>query len=176
MLAVIVAVYNGHVFWTISLYRSDEGWKCDAADDNYFMMHVFEYLKLVSYCVVPSVVVVVLNVSIVVRLRQSSPLQYSESVSVASLTPRRTSSRRYFFARRSLERSSARNVDHETAAASDVLVSNDNARSPARTASRHEVMFDDSTCVSPSHCLVDLLLLRKTLKPSLHDTAGCQTG
>ena len=49
VLAVLVAVYNGHVFWTMSLHYDDDddAWTCDADDDNYFMMHVFEYLKLV---------------------------------------------------------------------------------------------------------------------------------
>jgi len=106
ILAVAVVVYNVHVFWTISLYHDDTSPTCDASDDNYFMMHVFEYLKLISYCVVPFVIVLVLNVCIIVRLRQASPLQSCEAVSVTSstnTTPRHSvvrRSRRYFFADR----------------------------------------------------------------------------
>jgi len=48
VLGAIVALYNVHVFWTMSLYRDGEVWTCDAADDNYFMMHVFEYLTTAS--------------------------------------------------------------------------------------------------------------------------------
>jgi len=70
VLAVVVAVYNVHVFWTISLHRVGSFPTCDADDDNFFMEHVFEYLKLISYCVVPFVVVVALNVGIVVRIHR----------------------------------------------------------------------------------------------------------
>jgi len=106
ILAAAVVVYNVHVFWTISLYHDDTSPTCDASDDNYFMMHVFEYLKLISYCVVPFVIVLILNVCIIVRLRQASPLQSCEAVSVTSstnTTPRHSvvrRSRRYFFADR----------------------------------------------------------------------------
>jgi len=70
VLAVIVAVYNFHVFWTISLHRYGSSLMCDASEDNFFMMHVFEYLKLVSYCVVPFVIVIALNVAILLRIHR----------------------------------------------------------------------------------------------------------
>jgi len=70
ILAVIVAVYNVHVFWTMSLYEYESSPTCDAAEDNFFMMHIFEYLKLVSYCVVPFVIVITLNVAILVRINK----------------------------------------------------------------------------------------------------------
>jgi len=70
VLAVIVAVYNFHVFWTISLHRYGSSLMCDASEDNFFMMHVFEYLKLVSYCVVPFIIVVALNVGILVKINR----------------------------------------------------------------------------------------------------------
>ena len=70
VLAVVVAVYNGHVFWTISLHQYGSALTCDADEDNFFMMHVFEYLKLISYCVVPFVIVVTLNVCILVRINR----------------------------------------------------------------------------------------------------------
>ena len=70
VLAVVIAVYNAHVFWTMGLHQFGSAPTCDADDDNYFMMHVFEYLKLVSYCVVPFVAVIALNVGILVRINR----------------------------------------------------------------------------------------------------------
>jgi len=70
VLAVVVAVYNIHVFWTMSLHRFGSAPTCDADEDNFFMTHIFEYLKLISYCVVPFVVVVALNVGILVRINR----------------------------------------------------------------------------------------------------------
>lgn len=136
VLAVVVAVYNVHVFWTISLYHEDTSPICDATNDNYFMMHVFEYLKLISYCVVPFVIVLVLNVCIIVRLRQASPLQCADSVSLASSSnttpshPVINRSRRHFFAKTSMrsERPVSQSVVDETR---DRLV----------TPSRREVMY-----------------------------------
>jgi len=136
MLAVVVALYNCHVFWTMSLYRDGAHLRCDAADDDYFMMHIFEYLKLVSYCVVPFVLVIVLNFCIIVRLRQASPSQCSESFCVAttSVTPspaRRSC--RYFFASSSTqpERSVPQNVEDERTMA-DVSAEEDIVRCPSR--------------------------------------------
>lgn len=121
LLAVVVAAYNAHVFWTMSLYHDGTSLKCDASDDNYFMMHVFEYLKLISYCVIPFVVVIVLNVCIIVRLRQASPVQCMDTASIASstnTTPNRRASnrsRRYFFPKTSMpERHTSQNVFDET--------------------------------------------------------------
>jgi len=68
----------------MSLYKDGSSLTCDATDDNYFMMHVFEYLKLISYCVIPFIIVIVLNTCIIVRLRRTAPLQRADSVSVAS--------------------------------------------------------------------------------------------
>jgi len=70
ILAVIVAVYNVHVFWTMSLYEYRSAPTCDAAEDNFFMIHIFEYLKLISYCAVPFVIVITLNVAILVRINK----------------------------------------------------------------------------------------------------------
>ena len=99
-------------------------------------MHVFEYLKLISYCVVPFVIVLVLNVCIIVRLRQASPLQCADSVSLASSSnttpshPVINRSRRHFFAKTSMrsERPVSQSVVDETR---DRLV----------TPSRREVMY-----------------------------------
>ena len=70
VLAVVVAIYNVHVFWTMSLHQYGSALTCDAAEDNFFMMHVFEYVKLISYCVVPFVIVIALNVGILVRIHR----------------------------------------------------------------------------------------------------------
>ena len=70
VLAVVVAVYNVHVFWTMGLHRFGSAPTCDAAQDNFFMTHVFEYLKLISYCVVPFTIVLALNVGILVRINR----------------------------------------------------------------------------------------------------------
>ena len=70
VLAVVVAAYNVHVFWTMSLHRYGSSVTCDAHEDNFFMMHIFEYLKLVSYCVVPFVIVIALNIAILVRINR----------------------------------------------------------------------------------------------------------
>ena len=70
ILAVVVAVYNVHVFWTMSLHRFGSTLTCDASEDNFFMTHVFEYLKLISYCVVPFVIVIALNIAILVRINR----------------------------------------------------------------------------------------------------------
>ena len=112
VLAVIVGIYNVHVFWTMSLHQNGSSLTCDYSDDNYFMMYVFEYLKLISYCVVPFVIVTILNTCIIVRLRRTASLQRMDSVSIVSstnTTTRRSSSRRrYFSAKRST--TSARSV------------------------------------------------------------------
>ena len=70
VLAVVVAVYNVHVFWTMKLYQYESNPTCDADENNFFMTHIFEYLKLISYCVVPFVLVVALNVGILVRINR----------------------------------------------------------------------------------------------------------
>jgi len=70
VLAVAVAVYNVHVFWTISLHQYRSAPTCSADEDDFFMEHVFEYLKLISYCVVPFVIVITLNVGILVRINR----------------------------------------------------------------------------------------------------------
>jgi len=70
VLSVFVAIYNVHVFWTMSLHQYGSAPTCDAAEDNYFMTHIFEYLKLISYCVVPFVIVIALNVGILVRINR----------------------------------------------------------------------------------------------------------
>ena len=70
VLAVVVAVYNVHVFWTMGLHHLGSSPMCYADEDNFFMTHVFEYLKLISYCVVPFVVVISLNVGILVRINR----------------------------------------------------------------------------------------------------------
>jgi len=145
ILAVIVALYNVHVFWTMSLhYDDDSNLTCDAADDNYFMMHVFEYLKLVSYCVVPFVIVIVLNTCIIVRLRRTCPVQRTSSVSVASsvsTTPKKSSttsrSRRYFFDRRST--TPDRFLPHNAAAGDEATTATALLPSDS-TSSRREVM------------------------------------
>ena len=54
----------------MSLYQYRSAPTCDAAEDNFFMIHIFEYLKLVSYCVVPFVIVITLNVAILVRINK----------------------------------------------------------------------------------------------------------
>ena len=141
ILAAAVAVYNVHVFWTMSLYKDGTSLTCDASDDNYFMMHVFEYLKLISYCVVPFIIVIVLNLCIIVRLRLASPAQYADSVSVASSTNTTASnrSRRYFFAKRSTtsaKRYVPQNVADESTCA-DLLTQQ---QAQPTSSSRREVM------------------------------------
>ena len=70
VLAVVVVVYNVHIFWTIGLHRLGSSPTCVADEDNFFMTHVFEYLKLISYCVVPFFIVIGLNVGILVRINR----------------------------------------------------------------------------------------------------------
>jgi len=104
------------------------------------MMHIFEYLKLISYCVVPFVIVIVLNLCIIFRLRQSAPTlrQCEESLSLSSstvTTPRRSvsnRSRRYFFAKTSTTsaRSVPQNVVDESVSA-DLLPLGNSPRSPS---------------------------------------------
>jgi len=84
MLAIVVGVYNIHVFWTMGLHRFGSFLTCDADDDNYFMMHIFEYLKLVSYCVVPFIVVVTLNVGILIRINRTA-ISEGQCLSCATL-------------------------------------------------------------------------------------------
>ena len=70
LLAIVVGIYNIHVFWTMGLHRFGSAPTCDADQDNFFMTHIFEYLKLVSYCVVPFVIVIALNVGILLRINK----------------------------------------------------------------------------------------------------------
>ena len=137
----------------MSLHRDGASLTCDASDDNYFMIHVFEYLKLVSYCLVPFVIVIVLNLCIIVRLRQASPMQCMDAVSVSSSTtstPRRSvfkRSRRYFFGEKSAtsERFVQQNdVDEGNTAERTSL--QDRPRSPGR----REVMYVVWTCITYS--------------------------
>jgi len=79
LLTVVVGLYNGHVFWTFSLSRpaddddervTEEPPKC-LSMDTFFMQHVFEYLKLVSYCAVPFAIVLALNVGIIYKINRA---------------------------------------------------------------------------------------------------------
>jgi hypothetical protein len=75
-LTAVVAVYNAHVFWTFSLHLSDDTLHCDYRDDNFFMNHVFETLKLFSYCVIPFAIVLTLHTH-TLRLFRPFPMSFA---------------------------------------------------------------------------------------------------
>jgi len=52
-----------------------------------FMYGAFEYVKLVSYSLVPFVVILTLNVAIVIRLRRSTPLRRGPTTPTAVSVP-----------------------------------------------------------------------------------------
>lgn len=86
-LTVVISAYNGHVFWTMSLHdRPDVGGAgggpkktppppgvyCGGHPGSAFMRAPFEYLKLVSYSMLPFVVILTLNILIIARLKWST--------------------------------------------------------------------------------------------------------
>lgn len=72
-LVVVVAVCNLHVFWSFRLSIDESGRPtCDSADDDWFMNEIFEYLKLVTYSVIPFILVLTFNVCLIVRINGRS--------------------------------------------------------------------------------------------------------
>ena len=65
----LIMLYNLHVFWTIGL-RSYRGGRtaCGPSMDDYFMVEVFPVMKLVSYSILPFIIVLFLNLAITFRL------------------------------------------------------------------------------------------------------------
>lgn len=80
ILIVVLLIYNGHLLWTIDLYVQDGHRSCTSSSDNYFMMSIYPIMKLLSYCVLPFVVVLILNAAIIVRLSNSRRFIGSNSV------------------------------------------------------------------------------------------------
>lgn len=68
-LVFVVALCNLHVFWSFRLSVDESGRStCDSADDDWFMNEVFEYLKLVTYSVIPFIIVLIFNICLIVRI------------------------------------------------------------------------------------------------------------
>lgn len=70
-LATLFAAYNGHVFWTYELSDDVEMNRvyCGPVKTYQFMAMPFDCLQLLTYSLVPFLVILVLNVAIVSRLR-----------------------------------------------------------------------------------------------------------
>ena len=72
VMLVVLLFYNGHILWTIALRPDGEAsYKCSSEDNNYFMSTVFPVMKLLSYCVVPFFIVLLLNAAIIIRISKS---------------------------------------------------------------------------------------------------------
>lgn len=79
VLLVVTFALNCHIFWTISLYQI-EGPKgtwsrmfCGPDYTSAFMFGPFEKMKLISYSIIPFIIILCLNVAIIIRLRYSTP-------------------------------------------------------------------------------------------------------
>ena len=66
----LIMMYNLHVFWTLGLrsYRGGRVTACGPSMDDYFMLEIFPVMKLVSYSILPFIIVLFLNLAITVRL------------------------------------------------------------------------------------------------------------
>ena len=76
----LTVVTNLHVFWTMHLHErrignsSEFRYVCRPSDDNVFMTNAFEYLKIVSYSVLPFIIVLTLNICIIYRMARSTKI------------------------------------------------------------------------------------------------------
>ena len=69
IMVVLAMLSNVHVFWTFYLYQSR---RCTYYSSLFFMKHIFEPLKFASYCFVPFVIVISLNIAIICKLKWRS--------------------------------------------------------------------------------------------------------
>ena len=72
LIFLILFIYNGHLLWTIDLSVNSNGhYICIADSNNYFMVTIYPIMKLLSYCILPFVIVLFLNAAIIMRLSNS---------------------------------------------------------------------------------------------------------
>ena len=77
---ITLLLYNGHLLWTIDLKGNDSADKlsttyyCRANPANHFMSSIFPVMKLLSYCVIPFFIVLILNAAIITRISKTKPL------------------------------------------------------------------------------------------------------
>ncbi len=69
-LLVVMAIANSHVFWTLGLqsYDNDTVTICGPAPGDDLMTDLYPYLKLVSYSILPFIIVLILNLCIIWKL------------------------------------------------------------------------------------------------------------
>jgi hypothetical protein len=73
ILFIILILYNMHLFWTMHLYEVSHGYKqCAPLVSNTFMNGPYNYIKLVSYTLVPFAIVLVMNAGIIACICRSS--------------------------------------------------------------------------------------------------------
>ncbi len=67
---VTMAIGNSHVFWTLGLQSYDNNTVtiCGPAPEDHLMTDVYPYVKLVTYSILPFVIVLVLNLCIIWKL------------------------------------------------------------------------------------------------------------
>ncbi len=77
VLTVVMVAYLLHLFWTVQLHETTAldgtvALKCAPLEQNYFMHEPFNFIKFVSYSIIPFLLVIAMNVAIIVRMRQQS--------------------------------------------------------------------------------------------------------
>ena len=70
MMVFLIMLYNLHVFWTLGLryYHDGKITACGPSMDDYFMLEIFPVMKLVSYSILPFIIVLLLNLAITIKL------------------------------------------------------------------------------------------------------------
>ena len=73
ILLLVATLYNVHVLWTIHLYQKPPSGhlSCSHYQSDTFMEVYYPYVKLSTYSVLPFIIVLVLNTSIIYKLWQS---------------------------------------------------------------------------------------------------------
>ena len=91
---VIMAVYNGHLLWTVHLqYFNVDGVEsvmCGPMSSSVFMNKAFNYMKCVTYSIIPFLSVLALNIAIIVKLKKT---QFTSSEGDRKSTSQSTMSR-----------------------------------------------------------------------------------
>ncbi len=70
VMTFVIMLYNLHVFWTLGLrsYRGGKVTACGPSMDDTFMENIFPVMKLISYSVLPFMIVLILNLAITIKL------------------------------------------------------------------------------------------------------------
>jgi growth hormone secretagogue receptor len=91
ILLIVLILYNMHLFWTMHLYEVGRGYKqCAPLVTNTFMNGPYNYIRLVSYTLVPFALVIAMNAGIITCICRSSRQPINDTGSRMSLNGQMT--------------------------------------------------------------------------------------